>query len=380
MSDWQPLLELVGSGPRENGTEALREATLAFAETLRAAGLNPEILSYLAHPLRLRLAGVLVLIGSLLYSLLLARGRRAVALLIAITLPVLVLADLDFYIPLFSWIGATPAEHIEIRLSVPEATRHLLLVAHLDSKTDLLDHVQRAPIEILAVPVSLLMIGVAAFGNRRPWLRKAALWLAPLYGIGTFLSLTGGAFVSQRSHGALDDGTACALLARLGGKLRAAPLEQTDVTLLFVSGEEVGVHGSWVYADSRFATKPAIPTAVLNFEFIGAAPDFGVFGKEAFSTSRYPADPALLAIADRVHLRQRGKPIYVTWFGAATDARSFLAHGIPALTVFSDPPGHPLPRELHSAEDTLSRVDPSSMDSALAYVEALVREIDSSGF
>jgi Zn-dependent M28 family amino/carboxypeptidase len=62
-----------------------------------------------------------------------------------------------------------------------------------------------------------------------------------------------------------------------------------------------------------------------------------------------------------------------------TDARAFLARGIPSLTLVSDAPGHPHPRGLHSAADDRSRLDPAALDEHLAFLEDLVRRIDRLG-
>jgi hypothetical protein len=69
----------------------------------------------------------------------------------------------------------------------------------------------------------------------------------------------------------------------------------------------------------------------------------------------------------------------VTWYGAATDARSFLAHGVPAATLKSDLPGHALERGMHSTADAPDRLDPAALDASLAYLEAVVRLADQRG-
>jgi Zn-dependent M28 family amino/carboxypeptidase len=199
---------------------------------------------------------------------------------------------------------------------------------------------------------------------------------ALLFGSGTFLVLTGGAFVSRRSHGALDDGGACAVLVRVAQGLAAAPLARTSVELALVSGEEIGVLGSRELVRSRYGQRPAGDTFVINLEFIGAASDFAVFRREQFSLRSFAPDPRLVALLDAVHRTRRDKPLHVTWYGAATDARSFLAAGIPSATLISDLPGHPLARHLHSAWDDRSRLDLNALDSAEQYLLAVLRAAD----
>src|SRR5512143_835606 len=376
MSAWSELLPRLTEQPRENGSAALHETAAWLAETLQRTGLDVSTVAYTAHPYRLRLAGVLALFGGALYAWSLRARRPLLALCVAVAMPALLLVELDRYVPIVSWIR--PA---------PQATQRLILSAHYDTKTDLLDHVERAPIELLGLPVTALMIVAAAWSARRryrrgplPRVARIAVWVAPLYGFGLFASLSAGMLVRARSPGALDDGAACAVLVRLAERLHAAgPLPHTEVEVALLSGEEIGVEGSWEYARQRFSAPPELPTSVINLEFIGAAPDLAVFGSEKFSLRSFPPDPTLVGILDAVHRQQRQKPLYVTWDGAATDARSYLAHGIPAATLSSDLPGHALGRGMHAASDSPDRVDPAALDATLAYLEAAVRAADQRG-
>ncbi|MBX3026912.1 M28 family peptidase [bacterium] len=387
MATWGELLPRLTEQPRENGSAALHETAAWLAETLQRLGMEVSTVAYTAHPYRLRLAGVLALLGGLLYAWCLRARRPLLALALAVALPALLLLELDRYVPIVSWIGAVPQHHVVARLPAQQPRQRLILAAHYDTKTDLLDHVQRAPIELLGLPVTVLMIGAAAWAARRryrrgplPRLARIAAWAAPLYGLGLFLSLSAGMVVAARSPGALDDGAACATLVRLAERLRAAgPLPRTEVEIALLSGEEIGVQGSWEWARQRFAEAADLPTGVINLEFIGAAPDLAVFGSEKFSLRAFPPDPALLALLDAVHRQQRGKPLYVTWYGAATDARSFLAHGVPALTLSSDLPRHALGRGMHGATDSPDRIYPAALDATLDYLEAAVRAADQRG-
>ena len=387
MPAWPDLLPRLTEQPRENGTAAIHETAAWLAETLQGLGLDVTTVAYTAHPYRLRLAGLLALLGGALYAWCL-RGRRPLAALaIAVVLPAVLLLELDRYVPIVSWLGATPQHHVVARLPAQQATQRLIFAAHYDTKTDLLDHVQRAPIELVGLPVTVLMIGAAAWAARGrfrqgplPRVARLASWVAPLYGIGLFASLSAGMFVPARSPGALDDGAACAVLVRLAERLHAAgPLPRTEVEIALLSGEEIGVHGSWEYARQRFAAPPDLPTSVVNLEFIGAVPDLAVFGAEKFSLRSFPPDPTLVGLLDAAHRAQRHAPLHVTWYGAATDARSFLAHGVPAATLVGDLPGHALARGMHGATDSPDRVDPAALDATLVYLDAVAHLADQRG-
>jgi acetylornithine deacetylase/succinyl-diaminopimelate desuccinylase-like protein len=387
MPAWSELLPRLTERPRENGTAAIQETAAWLAETLQGLGLDVTTVAYTAHPYRLRLAGIVALLGGALYAWCLRRRRPLAALGVAVVLPAVLLLELDRYVPLVSWIGATPQHHVVARLPAQQPTQRLVFAAHYDTKTDLLDHVERAPIELLGLPLTALMIAAAAWAARGrhrrgplPRLARVASWAAVLYGVGLFASLSAGMLVPSRSPGALDDGASCALLVRLADRLRAAgPLPRTEVEIALLSGEEIGVHGSWELARQRFAAPPDLPTAVVNLEGLGATPDLAVFGSERFSLRSFPPDPRLVAILDAAHRQLRRKPLHVTWYGAATDARSFLAHGVPAATLTSDLPGHGIARGMHSAADAPDRLDPAALDASLAYLEAVARLADQRG-
>jgi hypothetical protein len=382
---WNQILAVVASGPRENGSEDLQQAALQLSELLRQAGLDPHLLQYMAQPYRLRAVGMFALAGAVLYAVLIWRGRAALALACAIVVPVAVVAELDFYVPIVGWIGAQQQVHVEATLKAPQATQHLIFAAHFDSKTDLLDHVERAPAELLGFPVALVMIIAAVVAlwrgaeARRSRLSMVAAMQAVVNGLALFASISAGALVTERSHGALDDGGACAVLVRLAQRLKAAPLARTDVTFLLLSGEEIGVYGSWVYAERAFAHPPERPTAVVNLEFIGATENMGLFDRETFTLRRFEPDPGLVKLLDEVHEQQRGAPLYRFGYPAATDGRSFLAHGVRAATLYNDLPGHVFPRHLHTASDRRERIDLKALDAALKYLQDAAHMVDARG-
>lgn len=387
MPAWSELLPRLTAQPRENGSAALKGTAAWLVETLRGMAIDVTTVTYTAHPYRLRAAGILALLGGAAYAWSLRARRPLLALFIALAMPALLLLELERYVPVASWIGATPQQHVVARLPAQRTTQRLVLSAHYDTKTDLLDHVQRAPIELLGLPVTALMVAAAVWAARRgerhealPRLARIAMWTAPFYGFALFLSLSAGMFVPSRSPGALDDGAACAVLLRLAERLHAAgPLPRTEVEIALLSGEEIGVEGSWEYARQRFAGDADLPTSVINLEFIGAAPNLAVFGSEKFSLRSFAPDPTLVGLLDAVHRQERGAPLYVTWYGAATDARSFLAHGVPAVTLSSDLPNHALGRGMHGATDAPDRIDPVALDATLAYLDAAVRAADQRG-
>jgi Zn-dependent M28 family amino/carboxypeptidase len=307
-----------------------------------------------------------------------------------VALPAAILLDLEQGWPVFSWLHAEQQHHVSATVpAAGEAAPRLLVTAHYDTQTDLLDHVERAPVEAASLPVTLLMLLAAALGWLGPRRRRgverarrvlvgATPWLALGFGAAFFATLSGGAFLRERSPGALDDGGACAVALRLAERIAREPLARTELEVLLLSGEEVGTQGALVLARERYTSPPRLPTAVLNLEILGAAPDLAALASERFTLRSFGADPRLLALADEVHRERRGTPLHLAG-GGVTDARAFLARGIPALTLVSDAPGHPAARGLHSAADLRSRLDEAALDEHLAFLEDLARRIDRSG-
>ena len=385
MGRWDELLAHLALQPRENGSAALAQTADFLAATLAGFGLPVERLAFIAYPNRHRVCGIVALIGALAYAWALRARRRGLAIALALITPTVILLELDYYVGWLTWPGATTQEHVVARIAAPAVRQRVILTAHYDTKTDLLDHVERAPVDLLSLPMTLAMIAAPLAGIARARrgagpaparFERAMVPVSAFFGLAVFLVLTGGALVSQRSPGALDDGAACAVLVRVAETLARTPLGRTDVEVALLSAEEIGVQGSRDFVHARLLPAPA-DTVVINFELIGAAADLAVFGSERFTLHSYPADPTLLNVLDTVHRQRRQRPIHVTWYGASTDARSFLREGIPALTLLSDLPEHALARGMHSADDTRDRVDEAALDETLAYVMDVLRAIDS---
>lgn len=390
MPGWGGLLAHLAELPRENGSAALHRSASFLHDVFERAGLEVTLVPFSATPYALRLAGVIALGGGLLYFRFMRTGRHAAAFATALILPALLLAQLEFQLPVFGWIGAETQHHVVARLPARSPAQRLLLTAHYDTKTDLLDHAQRAPIDRLAAPVLLLLLLgalAASLASRAQRGRRVlrglgglAAWSAALYGALGFLALSAGVFVPRRSPGALDDGASCALLVRLASQLAEGPaLERTEVEVILFSAEEVGVQGSWVYAAERFARPPELASFVVNLEGLGASADHGVLPAERFRLRAFSPDARIVALLDAVHRDRFGKPLLALPRGGASDARSFLVHGVPAATLVTREPGQLFPRGLHSARDDRSRLDEAALDASLAYLLDVVRRVEAGG-
>ena len=82
MPGWDELLVRLADVPRENGTAALQQTAVFLRDVLERSGIEVELVSFSAHPLALRLAGLVALAGGLLYLRLMRARRFGFALLL----------------------------------------------------------------------------------------------------------------------------------------------------------------------------------------------------------------------------------------------------------------------------------------------------------
>jgi len=384
--------------PRENGSAALGQVAAYLESAARATGAQVWGQEFVCRPYAIRLLGVVSLaLAIAMYACLCAR-RPGWALLLALALPLYLTAENEARFPLLSRIGEVREHNVVVRLPVTQPARIVVLGAHYDTKTDLLDHYQRAPIELLILP----MLGITlAFPLTALWhhwrgkpkgrVRLCAAAVVPLYFTAFFVMTAGGAFVSARNPGALDDGAAAATLLKLAEALGGGTPkpERTQVDIVFFAGEEVGLQGSAHFVRERFGGDPTTagvsgghaqtPTYFINIEGWGFGPELSYFTTDRSATHRYPAAPGLVRVLDRAYRRVSGGPgLAPETFPAVTDARNFMAAGVPRVTLASRD-GDARVRGLHTAADSPDRIQPGTLDRGLRFLQVALEEIDARG-
>ncbi len=387
---WDQLLAKLATHPRENGDPAIHETATYLAEMVRSMGVDPILEPFSAYTYVLRVTGLLIFASGLAYFLAARAKRYGLALAVAVIVPATIVAQVDYYLPIYGPIGAVTEHHVRAVIGPAEPKQRLMFMAHYDTKTDVLDHVERSPINLLAplfIAFMALAAAAAVWGRRREgaWagrtakVARVASWVALVHGALSIVSLSAGAVVPDRSAGALDDGAACAVMARVMAKLQEAPLAQTEVEMIWLAAEEIGVQGSYVHAARRFADGMDVPTFVVNLEGLGASTDFAIFGTEAFNTRSYKPDPRIVKLLRDVHHERTKRTIDLTWYPAGTDARSLLDFGVPAATLISTEPGEVFMRHLHSQDDHHTRLNLGALDETVDYLVAVTRAADSRG-
>jgi Zn-dependent M28 family amino/carboxypeptidase len=199
------------------------------------------------------------------------------------------------------------------------------------------------------------------------------LIIAPSAAMAWFFAV--GPLLRAPSPGALDNGGSVAVLLRLAERLAArSPDAATTVKLVFLAAEEERAQGSWHFAARLESTAPG---AVVNLETLGTSQGLGYVPEEGFVLYRYRASEHLVRFLDGIALETRGQPLppVLVPRAAVTDARSFLAREIPAITLIGHVDGA-LPRQLHSAHDNRSRLSLVALERSVEFLATLVSRVD----
>ena len=295
--------------------------------------------------------------------------------LLALAVPLL---EVRFTQPTITALIRRRAHNLVVSFPAPRPQREVLLCAHLDSKTELLDHYRRARLIRLGRPTaglalvcgalvaaeSLLSPGAAATAVRG--LAVLAALPVTAYGLGMAATLVGGRFSRRPSSGAVDNGAAVAVLLTLAHRLRhsALRLKHTSVTLLFTVGEEAQMQGALAYAKARRhgQAHSSVPSSAVNLEALGQDGGYLLWERDGTALHSLPTAADLNDALERAVKAVAGEsPLRVP--AIKSDAFAFLCSGIPSTTLgsFDLELGG---RGLHSALDHPGRVRPARLSQA----------------
>jgi hypothetical protein len=227
MTNFDQLMGIL-TVPRPNGSRAERQTSLALQNWLRERGIPYRVHTFTHYPYFFECIGVFLILSRLLLALAIWLRWGWPALPIALLGLVGATVDQAFHIPLVTWPGRKRGENILVQFGPQDPKQELFISAHYDSKTELLDHNQRMFfLKSLPVGIALtLILGLLGPLDAR-LLAQASPWAAWTYWTGValslpllFLALGLGLNMSlgrlvQPSPGAVDNGTACAILLGL---------------------------------------------------------------------------------------------------------------------------------------------------------------------
>lgn len=399
--DFRELMAVL-SRPRPNGSAAEGETVLSLGRWLRQRGIPYRLHTFRHYPFFFEAIGLWTIASRTLLALAVWLRWGWPALPVALLGLVIGVVDVAFNFPTVSRVGARRGRNLIVEFA-PEggeaaARQELILSAHYDSKTELLDHRQRM-IFLYGLPVGLLLtllLGLLAPLDRY-LLEQASPWAIYTYWAGLILSLpmlflAWGLGLNlalgrslQPSQGAVDNGAACAILLGLaerlsqvqvgaGGRRPVAGLQQTKVTIALFTGEEVNLQGSRAYAQERDWPLPAIAlnleAMAQDGEYVLWERDGSVFKLESTSAEvNRLAAYAVEAVTGRPP--RPGGPVI-------SDAASFLKLGIPATTLGTYH-SRLVDAGFHRPSDNLARVMLERLPEGVEILATLLREYDRIG-
>lgn len=366
MIDYHELMKLL-STPRPAGSRAAERVREGLLACCKRHQLPHRLHSFRLYPYFFVAIGLWLVLSRLLLAV--AVWLRWGWAVLAIALIGLVggLVDYLFDVPLVSWIGAKQSQNILIEIEPHQAHRarqEMVISAHYDSKTELLDHRQRM---LFVKNMSLGILLTALLGLLGPveqqlkgsaanfvYGASVALSIPVLFltwGMGLNLAL--GRLRKHPSQGAVDNGAACAILLGLAHDLQHSgiALKNTRLVLALFDGEEVSMQGSRAYTRGRDWPLPVI---ALNLEVMAQNGEYVYWEQDGTSMQ-------LTSTASEVNQRicaavaeVAGKPA-LPGGPINSDGFSFLRMGIPTA-VLGTYDKTLQDRGFHQPSDNLGRV------------------------
>jgi acetylornithine deacetylase/succinyl-diaminopimelate desuccinylase-like protein len=354
-----------------------------IAETLQRSGAAVTFHEFTATPHGFQLTWAAALLLLLGYVASIAARRYGLALaLILLTATMLLL---EFELQRSPVSGLLPLTERNIVGPFPGRAGGptLIFCAHYDTTTHFGDHFSWGTWGFRQGPATgvAIVLAVAGMFRRRRGkdLPRAVTVPVAVLAVAPFAAMfwfhTVGPLVRTPSPGAIDNGGSVAALLRFSEQLGARPAgSATTVKLVFLAAEEERALGSRAYAESL---DPGAPVGVFNLESIGASDELAYIPEDGFALRRYRSPDAIVAFVNQTAQQLWGAelPPRELPAGTLTDGRSFLALGIPALTLRTFT-GDSFPRRLHSEHDSRDRLSVPAIDRSTELFQALVSRAD----
>ena len=370
--------------PRPGGSEALERVASFIANTLHGHGAVVSFHEFTGTPHGFQVTWSLVLLLMIGYVGAIARRRYALALVVPLVVSGLLLLEFEWLRqPLSGWVAQLERNVVGTFPGRPGGGT-LIFTAHYDTTTHFGDHYDWAIWGFAQGPAVALAVGLALMGlwrrRRGAALSRAFAIPAALLAATPFAAMawfqSAGPLLRAPSPGAVDNGGSVAALLRLAAALEQRPESApTHVKLVFLAAEEERALGSWAFAQT-LRHEPG-PLAVVNLEGIGGSDELAIISEDGFALFRYRSPPWWVDRVAGVARELWGTPLPAAGIprGVLTDGRSFLAHGVPALTLRAVAAGA-FPHDLHSAHDARERLSLPAIARGVELLRHLVRRAD----
>lgn len=248
-------------------------------------------------------------------------------------------------------------QNISVKLGA-SSSRRVVLVAHLDSKSQNISFLVRGALASVAVlGTSMLPLCLRL---------DPPLWtiLGPIAAAISLRALGRLSFENE-SPGALDNAASVAVVLEVLARLKQAPLAYTEVIALFTGAEEHAMAGARVAARDHAAVWKNGETLVINHDGVGAPGAVGVAGKGSVVRGALRELSAAGRPARRIML-----PL-----GTGTDAMPLGAAGLKVVTMTTARLSKAV-LAIHTTRDVAANLDVAALAAAADVTEALARAHD----
>lgn len=369
--------------PRANGSDGLERASSFIQETLRETGAQVVLHDFSTTPYGFQLLWTAVVLVLCLYAIALLRRRLGWAVTLAVLAASLPILELWWMLSPVSGLVPGTGSNVVASFACDPGAPTLVLSAHYDTTTHFGDHFLWNRWARWLPPAAALSIATPLVGI---WLRRRGRALATPIVLAVVLAVlvpnaammfffAAGPLLREPSPGALDNGGSVAVLLRLAERLDPRPSDApTCIDLVFLASEEERGLGSWSYAKS-LAQRERL--AVVNLETLGASRRIVYAPRDGLEPRLDSSPVALIEHLDAAVRDSGAGPLRAQPFppGTYTDGHSFLARGVPAVTLTSAVPGG-YPRRLHSAHDSRDRLSLEALEHTVSLLEAVVLYTD----
>ncbi|MGD9202009.1 MAG: M28 family peptidase [Chitinispirillia bacterium] len=256
--------------------------------------------------------------------------------------------------------------------SLSEPKRHIVFIAHYDSKS------QTLPIAIRTFCISLLILSLLLI-----MFSHLFSYFFPIYPffhvnrLSGFLSLLSGLllftnFTRNLSPGVADNASGVSIVLELARIFSKNPLGNTQITLLFTCAEEYGMAGAFFYVENNPVSK--LNTSFINIDGVGDSSPIGIVRarKSLFSSTGKRLFNEIVQTADLLFLPF--VPLK-TLIGIGFDHIPIASRGFNVVTLCSY--SIQMVLRIHSKRDLIDYVCVNSLDNIGRLCEKYAREWDS---
>ncbi|MFW9920749.1 MAG: M28 family metallopeptidase [Candidatus Thorarchaeota archaeon] len=369
-------------GPRPSGSENCRIGAEYILNQLEHLAIDAELQEFKLRPYfwtGTALLGVLFALAIYLTYY----AYPVPSFLLSVIFPLLVIFEIDKgrEIALRLFPSAVGRNVIGKEEPVASPIHRVIICAHHDSKT------QAIPIKLRGTVIVILFISMI-YLMAGSFLHLITLFVLPEYAffedliyIGILIMVLYHSFYLflniltrfvEPSPGAEDNAAAVGLSLELAKAIKSNPLWKTEVWFLFTDGEEIAMKGAHAFVKKY---KSQLDGAwVLNLEGGGTEGPITYSTKEMSIMTAKSSEMLTKVLKDVA--KQTIGVVEPMRQSTTTDGYVFSKNGLDAITIWRYK--EEVREVVHTAADTIDRLDPEILDNTVDFLEEVLRYIDSS--